>query len=49
MHCKRIEALKAELSGTLPANVIALHPCVVKRYLAVVNALATSLQSRVLG
>jgi hypothetical protein len=42
MHCKRAEALKAELSATTqPANVITLQPRAVKRYLAVVNGRST--------
>jgi site-specific DNA recombinase len=41
------EALKAELAAmTPPANVITLHPGAVKRYLAMVNDLATSLPHR---
>jgi hypothetical protein len=41
------EALKAELAAmTPPANVVTLHPGAVKRYLAMVNDLATSLPHR---
>jgi pimeloyl-ACP methyl ester carboxylesterase len=41
------EALEAELAAmTPPANIITLHPGAVKRYLAMVNDLATSLPHR---
>lgn len=44
------EALKAELAAMAPpANVIALHPGAVKRYLAMVNDLATSLPHRTIA
>ncbi len=44
------EALKAELAAMAPPeNVIALHPGAVKRYLAMVNDLATSLPHRTIA